>query len=169
MQIAGWPLSLPNLAHVRWLTGVGAWAVADQALVSIANFLFAILLARWLDPGEYGAFAAGYALLWFAWAFYKGLLLDPAMVFSTTRFGDDVKRYHSVLLLLHILLSLPLALAFIATGATAHLLGGKAAAFPWLSLAVAGPIIFLPALLRGLCRARLPFRRQRFAAADSAA
>jgi O-antigen/teichoic acid export membrane protein len=144
-----------SLVRVRWWAGVGAWAMADQALVAIANFVFNILLARWLDPAEYGVFAAGYALLWLGWAFYKGLLLDPAMVFSSNRFRDQLRSYHSSLLIGHGLLSVVFACAFTATGVATHLLRPGAITLPWLVLAVAGPIIFLPALLRGLCRARL--------------
>lgn len=129
--------------------------MADQVLFSLANFVFNILLARWLDPAGYGAFAAGYALLWLGWAFYKGLLLDPAMVFSSNRFRDALVPYHSSLLLGHALLSLGLAAIFALTGAAAQMLAPQGSAVPWFCLAVTGPLILLPALLRGLCRARL--------------
>jgi O-antigen/teichoic acid export membrane protein len=144
-----------SFERVRWWLGVGAWAMVDQALFALANFAFNILLARWLDPVEYGAFAAGYALLWLVWSFYRGLLLDPAMVFSSKRFRDQLDAYHSSLLIGHALLSIGFVCAFLAAGAAAYLLVPDKATLPWVSLALAGPLIFLPALLRGLCRARL--------------
>lgn len=144
-----------SLKRVFWWIGIGAWAMLDQALFSVANFAFNILLARWLDPLEYGAFAAGYALLWLIWSFYRGLLLDPAMVFSSRQFRDDLNAYHSSLLVGHGLLSIGFVCAFAAVGEVAQLLAGGRPGFPWFSLAAAGPLIYLPTLLRGLCRARL--------------
>lgn len=144
-----------SFERLRWWAGIGAWAVLDQALVSIANFAFNVLLARWLDPVEYGAFAAGYALLWMAWSVNRGLLVDPAMVFSSSKFRNDLQRYHSLLLVGHFVSSIGFVGVLGLIGVIAHAVTGGKASLPWFSLALAGPVIFLPTLLRGLCRARL--------------
>jgi len=46
---------------LHW-TGKGGLAVVDQALFAGSNFLLSILLARWLTPAEYGAFAVADAV-----------------------------------------------------------------------------------------------------------
>src|SRR5260370_17857789 len=40
----------------------GGLAVLDQGLISGSNFLVGILLARWLAPEEYGAYALPFAI-----------------------------------------------------------------------------------------------------------
>jgi O-antigen/teichoic acid export membrane protein len=144
-----------SFGRVSWWLGVSTWAVVEYAVAAAANFAFNILLARWLDPAQYGAFAAGYALLWLVWGVYKGLLLDPAMVFTTHRFRDHAETYHSSLLTGHALLSIGFIAAFFVVGALAHSLVPGRPELPWFTLAIAGPFLFLPVLLRGLCRARL--------------
>jgi len=141
--------------RVRWWLGVGAGVATEQALGAAANFVFTILLARWLDIAGYGEYAVGYALLWLVWGFYEGLLLDPAMLFSSSKFRDQLRTYHSTLLIGHALLSIVFVVAFATAGTVAKAAGLDKAAPPWFMLAVAGPVIFLPQLLRGLCRARL--------------
>ena len=41
---------------LRWMTK-GGLAILDNGLISGSNFLLGILLARWLAPEEYGAYA----------------------------------------------------------------------------------------------------------------
>ena len=47
-----------------WLTK-GCLAVADQGVFAVSNFLLNILLARWLAPADYGAFALAYSVFLF--------------------------------------------------------------------------------------------------------
>ncbi|MHC4252475.1 MAG: hypothetical protein ACYS9X_25430, partial [Planctomycetota bacterium] len=39
----------------------GGWAVADQALVSGTRFVTAVMLARYTDPAEFGAYVLAFA------------------------------------------------------------------------------------------------------------
>ena len=45
----------------RWVTK-GGLAIVDQGLISGSNFLIGILLARWLMPEAYGAFALAFSV-----------------------------------------------------------------------------------------------------------
>ena len=47
---------------VEWLSK-GSWAVLDQALYALSQFLVNLLLARWLTPAEYGVYALLYSVL----------------------------------------------------------------------------------------------------------
>jgi hypothetical protein len=49
-------IELRTLNLISWFKK-GSLAVLDQGLFSGANFIVNILLARWLAPEEYGAFA----------------------------------------------------------------------------------------------------------------
>ena len=42
----------------KWIAR-GTWAVADQGFFAAGSVLLNVLLARWLAPQEYGAFAVG--------------------------------------------------------------------------------------------------------------
>jgi O-antigen/teichoic acid export membrane protein len=57
-----------------------AWSAADQGLVSVSNFLVALLVGRWLGPEEYGVFALCYALWVAAMAFSRSAVVQPFVV-----------------------------------------------------------------------------------------
>ena len=44
-----------------WL-GCGMWAIIDQGLFALVSVLLNLLLASWLAPAEYGAFAVAYSV-----------------------------------------------------------------------------------------------------------
>ena len=69
-----------NWGH--WL-GRGAWAVSDQGLFAVSSALLNILLARWLTPSAYGAFAVAYSVSLFMGAFHTALLTEPMLVFGS--------------------------------------------------------------------------------------
>lgn len=81
----------------KWI-GRGAWAVVDQGLFGLANVVLNVLLARWLSPGEYGAFAVGYSLFLFIGAFHTALLTEPLLVFGPGKYANQPRRYLGVLL-----------------------------------------------------------------------
>src|ERR1700691_3728197 len=63
----------------RWITK-GGLAILDQGLISGSNFLIGILLARWLMPEQYGAFAL---------AFYVFLLLSARLSENAAWYSPD--------------------------------------------------------------------------------
>jgi len=79
----------------KWGKRVG-FSILDQGLFSGANFLLNILLARWLTPEEYGAFAVAFSGFLISFGFYNSLILDPLMVFGSTKsesiFPDYIKK-----------------------------------------------------------------------------
>jgi O-antigen/teichoic acid export membrane protein len=158
----------------KWL-GRGAWAVVDQALYAIANALLNILLARWLAPAEFGAFAVAYSAFLLIGAFHVALLIEPMLVFGPGWCAGRLAGYLDVLVRGHYVLTLAGSLLLIATsvgvwffgsGPLAHALFGLAIAAPftlfmWLAkraayvqqqtkLAAAQSVIYLVLLLTGL-------------------
>ncbi len=77
---------------VEWLSK-GSWAVLDQALFALSQFLVNLLLARWLTPAEYGIYALLYSVLLFVASVHSALITEPMLVFAATRFADAPRHY----------------------------------------------------------------------------
>ena len=115
----------------------------DQGLFSGANFLVNILLARWLAPGEYGAFAVSLSIFYFFSAFHTAVLTEPMMVFGTGKYQERFFEYLKAVLYGHWRFSILVALLFGSVALVvahlglvemAHALAGLAVAFPFLLL-----------------------------------
>jgi O-antigen/teichoic acid export membrane protein len=76
----------------------GSLAVMDQGLISGSNFLVAILLARWLVPEQYGAFALAFECFVLFQVAYAGLIIEPMSVFGPSEYQDCLQEYWGVLL-----------------------------------------------------------------------
>lgn len=101
------PLS-PPAARRRWLwAGARAWspkgvlALIDQGLISGANFIVGILLARNLAPHEYGAYALAFQVFLFLSVGYSAMVLEPLSVFGSSVYRDTNREYIGVLLRVH--------------------------------------------------------------------
>src|SRR6266481_1047704 len=81
-----------------------ALALVDQGLFSGAGFLVNLLLARWLAPASYGAFAVAFAGFLFIAGFYNVLLLEPLTVLGPGRHSDNLGAYFRAQFQIHFLL-----------------------------------------------------------------
>lgn len=127
----------------------GAWAITDQALVSGGSFLVNVLLARWLDPAGYGAYALGtYSFLLIS-TLHDALILEPMSVLGPARYSDRLPGYFRTQLRLHWTVAALFALLLLAGAAGANL---AAPASPLsgglLGAALATPCILLNWLAR---------------------
>jgi O-antigen/teichoic acid export membrane protein len=100
----------------RWVTK-GGLAIVDQGLISGSNFLIGILLARWLMPEAYGAFALAFSVFLLLSYVYQSFLAEPQAVFSGSAYSGSLRGYLKTLLGIHLIL----------TGFGVVLLGGAAA------------------------------------------
>jgi O-antigen/teichoic acid export membrane protein len=120
----------------------GFWAVTDQALFALSNFALNILLARWLVPEEYGAFAVAYTVFLLLGTLHTGILTEPMQVFGPGKHKDRFGHYLYVLLKGHMTF-----------GLLGSLLFAIAALFLWrftnspLTFAIAGLAFALPSIL----------------------
>jgi len=86
------------------LEAVGRWgpkaglSLADQAVASGAGFVLNILLARWLPPAEYGAFAVTFAAFLFLTGFQNALVLEPMLVLGPANHSHRLRTYLGALL-----------------------------------------------------------------------
>jgi O-antigen/teichoic acid export membrane protein len=69
------------------------WGISDQALVSAANFVTMVVLARALSPADFGLFVLAYAVLLFVGGIQSGLVTQPHNVLGATQTRDQYARY----------------------------------------------------------------------------
>ena len=132
----------------------GGWAVVDQGLFSGANFLVNILLARWLPPREYGAFAVALSIFYLLAGFHTAVLTEPMMVFGAGKYREHFRKYLGMLLYGHWAISALIALG-LGGAAWFFLRRGSPLGEALLGLAVASPFLLLLWLTRRACYANL--------------
>ena len=71
----------------------GGLALLDFGLYSGSNFLLGILLARWMVPEQYGAYALVFSIFILITFLYQALLLEPLSVFSGTTYSKNLRGY----------------------------------------------------------------------------
>jgi O-antigen/teichoic acid export membrane protein len=139
---------------VSW-TSKGSLAIADQGLFAGSNFLLNVLLARWLAPADYGAFALAYSVFLLLGVFHTAILTEPMLVFGPGKYRERFPEYLGILLRGHFALMLPGAALLAATAFLLGWLYSPAVGRAFLALALAGPFILLLWLLRRAFYVRL--------------
>jgi O-antigen/teichoic acid export membrane protein len=90
-------------AQRTWLTQVslaattGSLAVLGQGLFAGSNFMLNILLARWLTPEQYGAFALAYTGFLLFLTLYSACIYEPFIVFGSGRYAGRFREYFDLL------------------------------------------------------------------------
>ncbi len=75
----------------------GAATALDQATYSVTGFAVSILLARWLNPEEFGVYALVFSVLIFIGMFQNSLILEPLSVFGVRKHPDRLREYVALL------------------------------------------------------------------------
>lgn len=109
---------------VSWCTQ-GGFAVLDQGLFAGTNFLLNVVLARCLEPAEYGIFALAYSIFICLATLHTALFTDPMLIFGSGKYAQGFPHYLRLLLYGH----------WGMTGAMAFLVG-SVAGFCWWYQAV---------------------------------
>ena len=150
--VASRTLTAPG--SLSWVK-TGGLAILDQALFAGTNFVINILLARWLTPAEYGAFALAFSIFLLVGTFHTASLAEPMMVFGAGQYAGHFEKYLGILLRGHFALMLPCGLILVAA---AFLLGRVYPASvegAVLGVALAAPFILLLWLVRRAFYVRL--------------
>lgn len=126
----------------------GGFALMDQALFSGANFLLNILLARFLEPAQYGAYAVVFTWFLLLGTIHTATLTEPILVYGSGKYAERFSRYLGYTLFGHIgvsaLISAILAvIAVIFFGLRINDIG-----IAFLGVALAAPFILLNWFLR---------------------
>ncbi len=144
-------IDIPKI--IRW-TKKGSLAVLDQALFSGANFIVNILLARWLPPEEYGAFAVAMSIFYLLAGFHTAVITEPMMVFGAGKYREHFKKYLGMLLWGHWAVSGLIAI-ILGISALFFIKRGSPMGEALLGLAVASPFLLLLWLIRRACYVNL--------------
>jgi len=133
----------------RW--GVKAsFSIFDQAVLSSANFVFNILLVRWLGVENYGVFAIVFAIFLFLSGFYQAIVLEPMSVLGSAYYRKRLPSYLGAIFWIHWGITFLIAFALFSAGILLKR-SGNIFTEPVLGLAVSIPFILLFWLFRRVC------------------
>jgi len=133
---------------VPWVTK-GGLAIADYGLISGSNFLLGVLLARWLTPEHYGAYALAFSIYVLVAFLYQALLLEPLSVFSGTSYHDNNRGYLLTATWLHWGISFVVCFLLGATAVAARVWWhSPVLAVAFAGVALATPFILIHAMAR---------------------
>jgi len=132
-----------NYQHLKSWFGKGFFAVLDQGLFSGTNFIVNILLARWLEPAQYGAFAVAYSVFLLLAAFHTAVLTEPMLVFGAGKYAEKFQKYLGIVIYGHWGVTGTIALLLALVALAFWQLGSNDLAGALAGLAVASPFILL--------------------------
>jgi O-antigen/teichoic acid export membrane protein len=142
-----------------------SWAVLDQGLFSASTFATNLVLALWVTPAEYGGYMAATAVFWVVLSVHDGLLVQPMMVFGSSRYDDRQTAYRAALIVFQLCISLVISAALAIGGLILTFSASASTAFGLFGYAAGAPLVSLLWLTR---RAFYIWAHPRFAAATSA-
>jgi len=132
-----------------WLS---ALSLVDQGLASGAGFGVNLLLARWMVPEVYGAFAVAFAGFLFVSGFHNVLLLEPVSVMGPSRHAGSLLAYFRAQIAVHAVLVGALSGVLLLGGL---LLWKVVSASPLVGAVIGGgvalPFLLLAWLARRMC------------------
>lgn len=138
----------PRLAWlVTWGTK-GSLALTDQALFAGAQFALNILLARWLAPAEYGAFAVAYSVFLLLSAIHVALLIEPMLVFGSDKYANLCRSYLGIVMRAHWGLTILASALLLAAGAVVARELSQPVGHALFALSFALPLVLLTWLTR---------------------
>jgi O-antigen/teichoic acid export membrane protein len=127
----------------------GGLALLDFGLYSGSNFLLGILLARWMAPEQYGAYALVFSIFILVTFLYQALLLEPLSVFSGTTYSKNLRGYLKSNFWLHWGVSAVICVLMGATAIAAKVWWhSPASAMAFAGMTAATPFILIHALGR---------------------
>lgn len=148
-------ISLPSARRRTLWAGARAWspkgilALLDQGLISGANFVVGILLARHLTPHQYGAYGLAFQIFLLLSVGYAALILEPLSVFGSSIYKTSNREYVGVLLRINGVVA---AITILGLGACAWVLRiispGSELASALVGVAIASPCMLLFSLAR---------------------
>ncbi|MFA4982116.1 MAG: hypothetical protein WC592_06580 [Candidatus Omnitrophota bacterium] len=126
----------------------GFFAVLDQGIFAGANFLVNVLLARWLEPVKYGAFAIAYSVFLLIGALHAALITEPMMVFGAGKYSGKPREYLGIVVRCHLYLVIPITAILAALAVIFRYLYSHDVMAALLALALSAPVVLLMWVLR---------------------
>lgn len=123
----------------------------DQGLFSSSNFLLSVLLARWLVPEDYGAFAVAYAVFALAGVVQSALVTEPMLIFGSERYRERVSEYLGTLLYGNLGFSAIVSLCLLSSALVVGFWGSDVLGNALFGLSAATPFMLFLLLMRHAC------------------
>src|SRR4051794_33143169 len=142
--------SASSASALRWGFKAG-FAVLDQGLFALSNFIINVVMARWLAPQDYGAFTLAYSVFIVLGTVHTALLADPLIVFGAGKYKDHFAAYHRSVIGAHWRLAAAASLLLGAAGVLLLTFGQREIGLALLAAAAASPFILLLWLMRRSC------------------
>lgn len=136
-----------NKFYDTWLYKVGS-ALSDQAIFAGSNFILNILLARWMQIEQYGAFVVAYSWFLLVMNFYDAMLIEPMMIYGSDKYFGKFREYLGFIFRVHIGLSVVLGIVLLLLGIFAVLFDSYLVAYAIIAAGVATPFILMRWLAR---------------------
>ena len=105
----------------------GYLAAIDQGVISLANFLATIILARNISPTELGVYGVGFISLRLVRSVQEGLIIQPINVYGASMDQAGFRRYATSTGILQVLLATAAALSVAVCGYILTILGNDTA------------------------------------------
>ena len=140
----------------RWVpwVGRGMWTLTDQGFFSLATVMVNVLLARWLSPHAYGAFAISYSLFLLLGTVHTALLAEPLLVFGAGKYAHAVPAYVRIVTRGHWVVIGACSLLLATTGIVLWQFGMPLLGQAMWGIAAAAPFILFTWLMRRACYVR---------------
>lgn len=124
----------------------------DQALFALSSFAVSVLLARWLVPHDYGAFAVASSVLLLMGTVHTALLGEPMHVFGPSRHRGQTPAYVRRVVPLHFALTAGMSVVLLVVLAVLAVLHRPLSMSATLAaLALSAPAILFLWLMRRAC------------------
>lgn len=133
------------------MTRRGVWAVVDRGMFSASNFLLAVMLARWLEPASYGAFAIAFSVLLLFGSIHGGLLTEPMLVYGAGKYAGRFGPYLERVVRSHIAFGAAVVAASLVAALVSHLASAPELPSVFSALAVSAPLVLLQWTMRLAC------------------
>jgi len=127
----------------------GSFAILGQALFAGANFVANVLLARWLTPDQYGAFALAYACFLLFLMLYSACVYEPLIVFGSGRYASRFPDYFGLLIRGNTYVLATLSGLMLATSVLLSFLFPDGVQRDFMALSLAAPFVLVTWLGRG--------------------
>ncbi len=125
------PVTRYTQKGIAFLSGKGAqqgyWAAADQSIISLVNFIAAVILGRAVSPEEFGIYAVGFLMTRFVRAIQDGLIIQPLNALGAVLDEAGFQEYAANTGLLQIILAVLSAAAAASLGWLLTVLGNDVA------------------------------------------
>lgn len=125
--------------------------MTDHGLFSSSNFVLNVLLARWLTPQDYGAFAVTYTVFALAGLLQSALLTEPMLIFGSDKYRERVPEYLGTLMFGNLGYGMIVGLCLLLGALVIGFWESGALVVAFLGLSAAAPFMLFQLLMRHIC------------------